>query len=46
MQARRHPKDEYVSFFKSLNNDWEEYLAVKHFSVKGPLEFIARLFVP
>ena len=38
--------EEHTAFFKSLSNDWDNHLAVKHFVAEGQIEYKSVLYLP
>lgn len=46
----RNPKDvtqeEYAEFYKTISNDWDTHMAVKHSSLEGTINFKVVLFFP
>jgi molecular chaperone HtpG len=39
-------EDEYLDFYKSVSDDWDKYLTLKHFKVEGNLELTGLIYIP
>lgn len=39
-------KEEHSAFYKSLSNDWDDYLQAKHFVAEGQIEYKSVLYIP
>lgn len=39
-------KEDHSAFYKSLSNDWDDYLQAKHFVAEGQIEYKSVLYIP
>lgn len=46
MNPKDVTKEMYTSFYKTISNDWDDYLAVKHSHLEGSISFDVLLFAP
>lgn len=46
MDTKDITKEMYTSFYKTITNDWDDYLAVKHSHLEGSISFDVLLFAP
>ncbi|EJW03043.1 hypothetical protein EDEG_02575 [Edhazardia aedis USNM 41457] len=46
IQPKNVTKEQYTSFYKTISNDWDDYLAVKHVTLEGQISLTFLLFIP